>query len=181
MHLHRFNHNVNSNKSSIFSSTHSSSDSFIVAVVTKSSVQFSHSVISKSLRPHGLQHARLSCPSPTPGACSNSCALSQWCHQPSRPLSSLLLPSNFPSIRSFSNESVLHIRWPKYWSFSFWINLPMNIQDWFPLGLTGLIPLQFKKLSRVFSNTRVQTHQFFHTQPSLWSNSHIHTWLLEKP
>ena len=64
MHLHRFNHNVNSNKSSIFSSTHSSSDSFIVAVVTKSSVQFSHSVISKSLRPHGLQHARLLCPSP---------------------------------------------------------------------------------------------------------------------
>ena len=65
-------------------------------------------------------------------------------------------------------------------SASAWV-LPMNIQDWFPLGLTGLIPLQFKKLSRVFSNTRVQTHQFFHTQPSLWSNSHIHTWPLEKP
>ena len=90
-----------------------------------------------------------------------------------------LLPSIFPSIRVFSNELVLHIRWPKYWSFSF--SLPMNTQDWFPLGWTGWISLQSKGLSRVFSNTTVQKHQFFGTQLSLQSNSHIHTWPLEKP
>ena len=92
-----------------------------------SSVQFSHSVESDSLRPHGLQHTRFPCPSPSPGACSNSCALSQWCHPTTsflcRPL--LLLPSIFPSIRVFSNESALHIRWPKYWNFSFSIS-PSN-------------------------------------------------------
>ena len=82
----------------------------------------------------------------------------------------LLLPSIFPSIRVFSNESVLHIRWPKYWSFSFSFS-PSNEY----LGLTGLISLQSKGLSRVFSNTTVQKHQFFGTQPSLQSNSHIHT------
>ena len=88
-----------------------------------SSVQFSHSVVSNSLRPHGLQHARPPCPSPTPGACSNSCPPSQWCHptiSSCRPL--LLPPLVFPSIRVFSNESVLHIRWPKHWSFSFSIH-----------------------------------------------------------
>ena len=79
----------------------------------------------------------------------------------------LLLPSNFSSIRVFSNESTLYIRWPKYWSFSFSIVLPMNIQDWFLLGLTGYISLQTKGLSRVFSNTTVQKHQFFGTQLSL--------------
>ena len=93
---------------------------------------------------------------------------------------SLLLPSIFPSIRVFSNESVLHIRWSKYWSFSFNI-LPMNIQDWSPLGWTDRISLQSKGLSRVFSNTTAQKHPFFSTQPSLWSTSHNHTWLLEKP
>ena len=101
----------------------------------------------------------------------------------------LLLPSVFPSMRIFSNESALHIRWPKYWSFSFSICpsdaysgvLLMHIQDWFPLELTGLISLQSKGLSRVFSNTTVQKNQSFGAQPSLWSNSHIHTWLLEKP
>ena len=84
-----------------------------------SSVQFSHSAMYDSLWYHGLQHARLACPLLTPRACSNSCPSSQWCHQPlilCRPL--LLLPSVFPSIRVFSNESFLHIRWPKYWSFS---------------------------------------------------------------
>ena len=80
-----------------------------------------------------------------------------------RPL--LLLPSIFPSIRGFSNESALHIRWPKYWSFSF--NLLLNTQDWYPLGWTGWISLQFKGLSRVFSNTTVQKHQFFGAQLSL--------------
>ena len=104
--------------------------------------QFSHSVVSDSLRPHGLQYARLPCPSPTPGAYSNSCPLSRWCHPT---ISSLccplfLLSLILPSIRVFWNESVLHIRWPKYWSFSFSIS-PFNEysalisfrMDWFDL------------------------------------------------
>ena len=96
-----------------------------------------------------------------------------------RPL--LLLPPIPPSIRVFSNESSLHMRWPKYWSFSFSIVLPMNTQDWPPLGWTGWISLQSKGLSRVFSNTTVQKHQFFGAQLSSQSNSHIRTWPLEKP
>ena len=96
-------------------------------------------------------------------------------------LSLLLLPSVFPSIRLFSNEAALHIRWPKWWSFSLSISLPMHIQGWFPLGLTGLISLLSKGLTRVFSNTIVQKHHFFRTQPILWSNSHIYSWLLEQP
>ena len=86
----------------------------------------------------------------------------------------LLLPSIFLSIRVFSNELALHIRWPKYWSFSFSISPSKNSQGWFPLGWTGLI-LQSKGLSRVFSSTTVQKHQFFSTQPSLWSNSYMTT------
>ena len=82
-----------------------------------------------------------------------------------------LLPSIFPSIRVFSNESVLHITWPKYWSFSFSISPSNEFQDWFPLGWTGWISLQSKGLSRVFSNTTVQKHQFFSAWLSLWSNS----------
>ena len=86
-------------------------------------VQFGHSVMSNSLWPHGLQHTRLPCPSPTPGGCSNSCPLSRWCHQT---ISSSVAPfSIFPSIRVFSNESAVYIRWPKYWSFSFIIS-PSN-------------------------------------------------------
>ena len=87
----------------------------------------------------------------------------------------LLLPSIIPGIRVSSSESVLHIRWPKYWSFNFSSVLPVNIQDLFPLRLTGWISLQSKGLSRVFSNTTVQKHQFFSPQLSLWSNFHIHT------
>ena len=97
-----------------------------------------------------------------------------------QPSHSLWSPSIVPNIRVFSNESVFHIRWPKYWSFSI---SPSNeyIQDWYLLGLPGLISLQSKGLSRVFSSTTVQKHQFFNVQLSLWSNSHIHTWQLEKP
>ena len=90
----------------------------------------------------------------------------------------LLLPSVFPSIQVFSNESVLHIRWPNYWSFS--ISPPMNSHNWFPLGLTALISLLSKGLTTVFSNTTVKSHHFFSTQLSSWSNSHIHTWLTWK-
>ena len=96
----------------------------------------------------------------------------------------LLLPSVFPSIRVFSSESALRIRWPRYWSlasacFSFSIS-PSN-ECWFPLGLTILISLQSKGLPRVFSSTAIQKHQFFDAHLSLWSDSHIRIWLLEKP
>ena len=93
----------------------------------------------------------------------------------------LLLPPIPPSIRVFSNESTLHMRWPKYWSSASASVLPMNTQDWSPLGWTGWISLQSKGLSRVFSTTTVQKHQFFGAQLSSQSNSHIYTWPLEKP
>ena len=98
-----------------------------------------------------------------------------------RPL--LLLPPIPPSIRVFSNESTLRMRWSEYWSFSFSISpsASVNTQDWSPLGWTGWTSLQSKGLSRVFSNTTVQKHQFFSAQLSSQSNSHIHTWPLEKP
>ena len=107
--------------------------------------------------PHGLQHAMLPSPSPTPRAYINSCSLSWWCYS-SHPLSS---PSIFASIRIFSNEWVLRIRWSKYWSFSFSISSSNEYSGLFPLGMTGWISFQFKGLSRVFSNTTVQKHQFF--------------------
>ena len=102
--------------------------------------------------------------------------------QPLHPLSSPCPPAPNPSsIRVFSNESTLHRRWPKYWSFSFSIIPSKEHQDWSPLEWTGWISLQSKGLSRVFSNTTVQRHQFFGSQLSSQSNSHIHTWPLEKP
>ena len=114
---------------------------------------------SDSLRPHGLQHARLPCPSPSPGACSNSCPLSQWCHPLILCHLLLLLPSIFPRVMVFLNELALQNRWPNYWSSASSSVLPVKIQYWFPLGLTGLISLPSKELSRVFSNTTVQKHQ----------------------
>ena len=121
-------------------------------------VQFSCSVVSDSLQPHGLQQARLPCPSPTPRACSNSCSLSQWCHptisSSVTPFSScpqsFLVSGSFPMSQFFTWGGV---------SASASV-LPMNIEDWFPLGLTSLISLQSKGLSRVFSSTTVQKHQF---------------------
>ena len=92
-----------------------------------------------------------------------------------------LLPSIFPSIKVFSNELALHIRWPKYWSFSFSISPSNDYSGLISFKIDWLDLLQSKGVSRVFSNTAVQKHQFFSTQPSLWHNSHIHTWLLEKP
>ena len=93
----------------------------------------------------------------------------------------LLLPSIFPSIRVFSNDSALCIRWPKDWTFASTSVLSVNTQDWSPLGWTGWISLQSKRLSRVFSNTTVQKDQFFGTQLSLQFNTHMHTWPLGKP
>ena len=144
-----------------------SSTMCIMSYVCMSVSQFSHSVVSNSLQPYGLQLARLPCPSPTPGVHSDSCPLHRWCHPNiilCHPL--LVLPSIFPSIKVFSNESVLHIRWPSIGVSASASVLPMNIQDWFPLGWTGWI-LQSKGLTRVFSNTTVQKHQFFGAQHSL--------------
>ena len=93
----------------------------------------------------------------------------------------LLLPSVFPSLRMFSSESAVRIRWSKYRASASASVLPMNIQGWLPAGATGLISMLSTVLSIVFSSTTVQKYQFFSAQPSLWSNSHIHTWLLEKP
>ena len=131
---------------------------------------------------HRVQHTRLPCPSPSPRACSNSCSLIWWCHPTISssviPFSSCLQSSpvsgSFPMSRLFasSGQSI---------GASASSVLLMNIQGWFSLGLTGLISLWSKGLSRVFSNTTVQKQQFFSAQHSLWSNSHIHTWLLEKP
>ena len=133
-----------------------------------SSVQFSHSVMSDSLRPHGLQHARPSCPSPTPGVYSNSCPLSRWCHPTiSSCCSLLLLPSIFPSIRLFQMSQFFASGGQSIGVSASASVLPMNIQDWFPLGWTGWISLQSKGLSTVFSNTTVQKHQFFGAQLSL--------------
>ena len=146
------------------------------------SVQFSHSVISDSLQPHGLQYFRPPCPSPTPGACSNSCPSSQWCH--ATILSSVIPFSScfqsFPASGSFPRSQIFTSGGQSIGVSASASVLPTNIQDWFPLGLIGLISLQSKGLSRVFSTT-VQKHQFFSTQLSSQSNSHIHTWLLEKP
>ena len=133
------------------------------------SVQFSRSVMSDSLRPRGLQHAKPPCPSPTPRVHSNSCPLSRWCHST---ISSSVIPfssclQSFPASGSFpvsqfftsGSQSIRVSDWTSV--------LPMNSQYWFPLGWTGWISLQSKGLSRVFSNTTVQKHQFFTTQLSL--------------
>ena len=129
----------------------------------------------------GLQHIRLPCSSLSPKVCSNSCPLSQWCLPAiCHPL--LLLPSTFPSIRVFSNKSTLRIRYPKNIGASALASVPpVNIQGWFPLGLTSLISLLSKEMWRVFSSSAIQKHQFFGAHSSLWSNTHTCTWVLEKP
>ena len=147
------------------------------------SVQFTCPVMSDCLWPHRQQYARLPCPSPTPWACSNSCPLSWWCHPT---ISSSVIPfssrlQSFPASGSFPVSRFFASGGQSIGVSASASVLPVNIQDWFPLGWTGWISLQFKGLSRVFSNTTVQKHQFFSTQLSLESNSHIHTLPLEKP
>ena len=146
-------------------------------------IQFSPSVMSDSLRPHELQHTRPPYPSPTPGVYSNSCPSSRWCHPA---ISSSVIPfSSCPrSLPESGSFPVSQLFASGGQSIGVWASksaLPMNIQDWFPLGWTDWISLQSKGLSRVFSNTTVQKHQFFGAQLSSQSNSHIHTWPLEKP
>ena len=140
------------------------------------------SVMSDSLRPHGLQHARTLCLSPSPGACSNSCPLSQWCHPAILssviPFSSSL--QSFPTSGSFQMSQLFTWGGQNFGVSALASVHQMNTQDWSPLEQTGWISLQSKGLSRVFSNTTAQKHQFFGTQPSSQFNSHIHTWLLEK-
>ena len=134
-----------------------------------SSVQFSHSVVSDSLRTHGLQYLRPPCPLPTPRVYSNSCPLSGWCYPT---ISSSFIPffchlQSFPASGSFQMSQFSTSGGQTIGVSASASVLPMNIQDWFPLGWTGWIPLQSKERSRVFSNTTVQKHQFFSTQLSL--------------
>ena len=147
------------------------------------SVQFSHSVISDSLWPHEWQHARPPWPSPTPGVHSNSCPSSRWCHPASSssvvPFSSC--PQSLPASGSFPMSQLFAWGGQSTRVSALASVLPMNTQDWSPLEWTGWISLQSKGLARVFSNTTVQKHQFFSSQLSWQSNSHIHTWPLEKP
>ena len=145
--------------------------------------QFSHSVVFDSFQPHELQHARPPCPSPTPGVHSNSSPSSRWCHPAISssvvPFSSC--PQSLPASESFPMSQLFAWGGQSIGVSASASVLPMNTQDWFPLWCTGWISLQSKGLSRVFSNTTVQKHQFFGAQPSSQSNSHIHTWPQEKP
>ena len=158
-----------------------------ISIISESSnvsvSQFSHSVVSNSLWPHESQHARPPCPSPTPRVYSNSCPLSWWCHPA---ISSTVIPfsscpQSLPASGSFPMSQFFTWGGQSIGVSASTSVLPMNTQDLSPLGWTCWISLQSKGLSRVFSNTTVQKHQFFVAQPSSQSNSHIHTWPLEKP
>ena len=147
--------------------------------------QFSCSVVSDSLWPHGPQHTRPPCPSPTAKVHPNPCPSCQWCHLT---ISSSVIPfsscpQSFPTSRSFQMSQLFASGAQRIGVSASASVLPVNTQDWTPLGWTGTgwIFLWSKGLSRIFSNTTVQKHQFFGTQLSLEFNFHIHTWLLEKP
>ena len=144
---------------------------------------FSRSVVSDSLQPHETQHARPPCPSPTPIVRPNPCPLSWWCHPT---ISSSVVPFSFcpqslPASGSFPMSQLFASGGQSTGVSASASVLPINTQDWSPLEWTGWISLQSKGLSRVFSNTIVQKHQFFGAQLSSQSNSHIHTWPQEKP
>ena len=151
--------------------------------MTLSSVQFSRSVVSDSFWPHELQHARPPCPSPTPGVYPNAYPLSQRCHPA---ISSSVIPFSscpqpLPASGSFPMTQLFPWGGQSIGVSALASVLPMNTQDWSPLGWTGWISLQSKGLSRVFSKTTVRKYQFFGIQLSSQSNSHMHTWPLEKP
>ena len=150
-------------------------------IFTVISVQFSCLVMSDSLKPHEPQHSRPPSPSPTPRVYPNSCPSSRWCHPT---ISSSVIPfssclQSCPASGSLPTSRFFTSGGQNIGASASASVLPMNIQDWFPLGCTGLISLQSKRLSRVFSNITVQKPQFFGSQLSLYSNSHIHTWLPE--
>ena len=147
------------------------------------SVQFSHSVLSDSLQPHELQHARPPCPSPTPGVHSNSCPPSRWCHPA---VSSSVVPfsscsQSLPASESFPMSQLFVWSWPKYWSFSFSISPSNEHPGLISFRMDWLDLLAVQGTLKSLPNTTVQKHQFFGTQLSSQSNSHIHTWPLEKP
>ena len=146
-------------------------------------VKLTHSVVPDSQRPHESQHARPPCPSPTPRVYSNSCPLSRWCHPA---ISSSVIPfsscpQSLPASGSFPVSQLFASGGQSIGVSASASVLLMNTQDWSPLGWSGWISSQPKGLARGFTNTTVQKHQFFSAQLSLQSNSHIHTWLLEKP
>ena len=136
-----------------------------------------------SLQPCVPQHARLLCPLLSCKVCSNSCPLSRWCYLiiSSSAASSSFCLQSFPASGSFPMNQLFILGGPSIGASTLAASLPMNAEDWFPSGLTCLISLQSKGLLRAFSSTKIQKHQFFSPQPSLWSNSHICMWLLEKP
>ena len=148
------------------------------------SVQFSSvAQLCLTLRPHESQHARPPCPSPTPGVYSNSCSSSRWCHAA---ISSAVIPfsscpQSLPASEFFPESQLFTWGGQSTGASALASFLPKNTQGWSPSEWTGWISLQSKGLSRVFYNTTVQKHQFFGAQPSSQSNSHIHTWPLEKP
>ena len=154
-----------------------------IKIIRMSSVQFSHSVMSDSLRPRESQHARPPCPSPTPGVHSNSRPSSRWCHPA---ISSSVVPfssrpQSLPALESFPMSQLFAWGGQSTGVSALASFLPKNTEGWSPSEWTGWISLQSKGLSRVFSNTTVQKHQFFSAQLSSQSNSHIHTWPQEKP
>ena len=153
------------------------------STLDNSSVQLSRSVVSNSLQPHEPQHTRPPCPSPTSGVHPNPCPSSQWCHPTISssvvPFSSC--PQSFPASGSFQMSQLFASGGQITGVSASTSVLPMNTQDWSLLGWTGWISLQSKGFSRVFYNTTIKKHQFFSSQLSSQSNSHIHTWPLEKP
>ena len=167
-----FQRNANQHHSEILLHTHQDS-----------SVQFSCSVVSDSLRPHELQHARHPCPSPTPGVQSDSRPSRQWCHPAisSSVISFSSCPQFLPASESFLMSQLFTWGGQSTGVSALASVLPKKSQGWSPSEWTGWISLQSKGLSGVFSNTTVQKHQFFSAQPSSQSSSHIHTRPLEKP
>ena len=157
---------------------------FIISTKSQfSSVQFSCWVVSNSLWPHELQHVRPPCPSPTPGVCTNSCPSSPWCYPA---ISSSVIPfsscpQSLPASESFPMSQLFAWGGQSTGASALASFLPKKSQGWSPSEWTGWISLQSKGLSRVFSNTTAQKHQFLGTQLSSQSNSHIHTWPQEKP
>ena len=162
------------------------SNSLILTWVARSrycSVQSSHSVVSNSLQPHESQHARLPCPLPSPGVHSDSRPSSRWCHPA---ISSSVIPffscsQSLPASESFPTSQLFSWGGQSTGVSTSASFLTKKSRGWSPSEWTGWISLQSKGLSRVFSNTTVQTHPFFGSQPSSQSNSHIHTWPQEKP
>ena len=146
-----------------------SKEAYLSRSYNLTSVQFSCSVVSDSLQPHGLQHARLPCPSPTPRTCSNSCPSSHCCHPTisSSVVPFSFCPQSFPASGSLPMSQFFASGGHRIGVSASASVLPMNIQDWFPLGWTGWISLLSKELSRIFSKTTVQKHQFFGAQLSL--------------